>query len=572
MWFQSGETGYVAINATTIESRGNCVEKEGDRYLVEHKADNCFRCMVINEKHYNVLQFKETYCMYKDSLDTLCMQIIVDASLVSMFRLDAEPISCPFKGGPPFTFTYNRGSGECKSPVSKADACTDDSRMLLRYQSCPDVHNSESTVEELLCLASWRDGTLKYLVGKLEHKMTSSDEERYRCFVYNRSSLKTYDVAQSADATCNGLPSATEGSRTMRFSNIDIGGYHSGNCRFPPWLTDDHHTWHLLDHSKSYHFSKNGTFRLTSISKEEGTTEVLEMRAVCNSILSSTDTQIMIAAHITVGCQSGYVCMAFYKRNGHVIEMQRSTKEVQNSDEACTTNNFNVQTLPFTTLIAPTLIRHRCPHLGRYIVSSDNDNAWKMAASANQVIDSLPEEKPPACVNGRQILSLGCNSADTMEFHSECNSDVTAAYSCHGDWMDGNGTSFLIALPLNRVPSTMVGSRYCFVIYNVPPPSVIAADSALLSGTKHGISSSRLSSSSAAATQQATSSRHLRVVSLTQSCRRDVLAEPAPQWTFNITHHAECSGVMSTATNYHPFTPKSLLLISIFVTILHLSR
>lgn len=72
--------------------------------------------------------------------------------------------------------------------------------------------NDYFSVEELLCLASWRDGTLKYLVGKLEHKMTSSDEERYRCFVYNRSSLKTYDVAQSADATCNGLPSATEGS------------------------------------------------------------------------------------------------------------------------------------------------------------------------------------------------------------------------------------------------------------------------------------------------------------------------------------------------------------------------
>ena len=32
-----------------------------------------------------------------------------------------------------------------RSPVSKADSCTDDSRMLLRYQACPDVLNSEST-------------------------------------------------------------------------------------------------------------------------------------------------------------------------------------------------------------------------------------------------------------------------------------------------------------------------------------------------------------------------------------------------------------------------------------------
>ncbi|XKL62829.1 hypothetical protein PGB90_002662 [Kerria lacca] len=159
-----------------------------------------------------------TYCLPKDSLDSLCEKITGDALLYSMFRLDAKPIPCPFKGGPPFTFTYNRGSGECKSPISKSDSCTDDSRMLLRYQACPDVHNSESTVEELTCLASWRDGSMKYIVGKLEHKMTSSDEDRYRCFVWDQTDNRDYDVAQSGDATCNGLPSAIEGSRTMHLS------------------------------------------------------------------------------------------------------------------------------------------------------------------------------------------------------------------------------------------------------------------------------------------------------------------------------------------------------------------
>ncbi|KAK7605106.1 hypothetical protein V9T40_006964 [Parthenolecanium corni] len=159
------------------------------------------------------------YCRKKEPLDMLCEKINGDASLYSMFRTDAKPVPCPFKGGPPFTFTYNRGSGECKSPVSKSDSCTDDSRMLLRYQACPDVHNSEATVEELTCLAWWKDGSMKYMVGKLEHKMTSSDEDRYRCFVWNNSpDNRVYNVAQSGDATCNGLPSATEGSRTMRLT------------------------------------------------------------------------------------------------------------------------------------------------------------------------------------------------------------------------------------------------------------------------------------------------------------------------------------------------------------------
>ena len=58
---------------------------------------------------------------------------------------------------------------------------------------------------------------MKYMVGKLEHKMASSDEDRYRCFVWNQMD-RIYYVAQSGDATCNGLPSATEGSRTMQLT------------------------------------------------------------------------------------------------------------------------------------------------------------------------------------------------------------------------------------------------------------------------------------------------------------------------------------------------------------------
>lgn len=45
----------------------------------------------------------------------------------------------------PFTFTYNRGHGECKNPVSNIESCTEDSRMLLNLQACPDVAGTEST-------------------------------------------------------------------------------------------------------------------------------------------------------------------------------------------------------------------------------------------------------------------------------------------------------------------------------------------------------------------------------------------------------------------------------------------
>lgn len=46
-----------------------------------------------------------------------------------------------------FAFTYNRGHGECRNPVSKIKSCTEDTRMMLNFQACPDVDGTESTGE-----------------------------------------------------------------------------------------------------------------------------------------------------------------------------------------------------------------------------------------------------------------------------------------------------------------------------------------------------------------------------------------------------------------------------------------
>lgn len=112
-------------------------------------------------------------------------------------------------------------------------------------------------MEELQCLATWKEGSSRYLVGRVHHSHATSNEDRFRCFVYEKiggvnegregssmsrigtamGSIGTsthrdrliagetgrqtldldvdYKVAQSGDATCNGLFSASEGSRTM---------------------------------------------------------------------------------------------------------------------------------------------------------------------------------------------------------------------------------------------------------------------------------------------------------------------------------------------------------------------
>lgn len=76
-----------------------------------------------------------------------------------------------------------------------------------------------------------------------------------------------YSVAQSGDATCNGLQSVVEGSRTMHLETVDN---QHGKCRFPFWITD-HHTWLSLDHKTTYKFStRNSTLRISKQRSENG--------------------------------------------------------------------------------------------------------------------------------------------------------------------------------------------------------------------------------------------------------------------------------------------------------------
>ncbi|GFW81071.1 uncharacterized protein TNCV_4804391 [Trichonephila clavipes] len=151
-----------------------------------------------------------------------------------LFAVDAKPVPCQLRG--PFTFTYNRGHGECVYPLSNIDTCTDDSRLLFRFQACADVLGTESSVEELSCLAVWKEGSAHYLVGKMSnekhHNLPFTDDNSYRCFVFDYLPEKgSIQMSQSADATCDGLVSPWEGSRTMKLVKTPKRGQDSLLCR-----------------------------------------------------------------------------------------------------------------------------------------------------------------------------------------------------------------------------------------------------------------------------------------------------------------------------------------------------
>ncbi|XP_066144281.1 uncharacterized protein [Euwallacea fornicatus] len=575
-WFQSGVQGLIFINSTHIESKGECYEEQGDKYLVYDKSDDCYRCLVLHAKHPSVLQYKETYCEGKDSLTEICSRIVGDAALYSMFRKypEVKPIECPFKSAP-FTFGYNRGTGDCSYPQSRAESCTDDSRLVLKYQACPDVPSTEQHVEELICLATWKEGSTKYLIGKIaqgNRRSLTSDEDQYRCFIYQRGKEDgkiVYNIAQSGDATCSGLQSPTEGSRTMKLTIVD--DQHK-RCKFPEWITI-HHTWVSLDHHKTYKFAqKNATLKILDdetakpvkihqnfaqpqyafqdfgFESEDQKKQSSEMRLVCHGILQQLDNkQVQIVAHVTAGCDSGYVCMIFYKRDSNIMEIQQSENYVENPDEACT--EFDPINIPYTTLVAPNLHPKKCPHLGRYSISQSNTFLEKRKRR-DQPADLKMNKAEPDCIsNEYERLSVGCSGSQEMEFQSTCPSQSGNAFSCHGSWEEA-GISYVITTAVPS-PSSVISSssskksthqenilRHCFIfqLSNQPQEPVLEG----------GLGKS-------------VGPLVLKMSKVGESCHRHVKPGIDGNWALNFTSNGTCD--QSTSDNAGPILIPAISLI-----------
>ncbi|ALC45334.1 CG16791 [Drosophila busckii] len=377
-WFLSGYQQSIHIKGSQFSYRGRCAASDGNKYLI---VDDCSYSIksyyyYYYSYYYHYYYYYSIFCCYsfpismyfckgRETLQNLCDQIPGDALLYSLFRESAEPVKCPLKG--PFIFTYNRGHGECKSPVSNIESCTEESRLLLSFQACPDVQGTESTVEELTCLATWKDGNSRYLVGLVSHHHAISNEERYRCFVYEKiSSLMggpsmlsskdaEYKLAQSGDATCNGLDSAEVGSRIMSLRKPPV----AERCDFPAWFKGPRH-WHALMGNAVYNYHANDGS--VHIIKPNG---YMETRALCEQINKQTSTEMMAVVHYTTGCQSGFMCMMFYRRDTHVIEIQTGKPAIRLED-ACAPDHFDFNKMSYITLLASNPELHICPMEGMY--------------------------------------------------------------------------------------------------------------------------------------------------------------------------------------------------------------
>ena len=71
------------------------------------------------------------------------------------------------------------------------------------------------------CLATWKEGSTHYLVARLNGTVMVNDEGRYRCFAYAKWGNNSWNLAQSGDASCNGLTSVTEGAKILKMTQSE---------------------------------------------------------------------------------------------------------------------------------------------------------------------------------------------------------------------------------------------------------------------------------------------------------------------------------------------------------------
>jgi len=442
-YFHLGYNHPLEVVNSSISGKGRCVENFGSHFVMEDQeyGEKCWRCMTMYRKHQNVLSYKESYCeTYFDTFESLCDNIAGDSPMHTMFRRDAQPVKCPFKG--PFLFSYTKGGSglnKCSYPQSYLDSCSDNHRLQLNFQACIDVQGSESATEELQCLATWSEGSKNYLVAEMNRDHVYSDESKYRCFVYEKSGKgdnKTVKMAQSLTATCNGLWSPMEGYRTFDMNKVD--GPRT-RCDLPHWMTG-HHSWTSLDTSIQLHVnSGERSFKLRNL---QDVLHPEDSHVTCHEIVKEEKNIAKVVTYVKSGCDSGFMCAVFMRETDNVIKVQFGHK-ARIPSEACSDLYFSSPVIKSLLLVSSkttSSLQTPCPLSGRYTISTHQHSTIPWV--------SCPH--PPSSL----YLTSGCGStAMTLEHQCRATENVTKIeYGCHASWVGpGRRQTNVIISRNNRV-------------------------------------------------------------------------------------------------------------------------
>ncbi|KRZ13545.1 hypothetical protein T11_10630 [Trichinella zimbabwensis] len=409
-WYRN-EQPTISINATHFGALGKCAEQRNNRFLLHLNADrqNCWLCIVVFEKHRNVLLSKETPCGMEGSLEEVCGRLLGDTPLITMFRLNARPEACPISE--PINFTYMTYKSVCSTHYSTGVTCASESKLRFFYAACPESYVSDSKVEDIECLGSWNNEGHNYFAGKLLGKSAYLDSENFRCFIYDMKSHGG-QLGISADSGCMEL---TDMENAVIRLDIKIESNPAAQCIFPHWLVhkrgqvDAKKIWQSLTDDVFYKFYIN-----EMVAQDENDFNLSRSLCIETENYGIMDQFVLYSIN---DCEHGYQCMKIYKRNSMIIEIMRGYL-APTAFQACNEHYFSQKRIPFETLINTDQVKQKCPNQGLYRVEG--------------------------CDEQESIISFGCTEEHKLEIDMKCDEQHSKKYDCLGHWEQGDITYLVL--------------------------------------------------------------------------------------------------------------------------------
>ncbi|KAK2191906.1 hypothetical protein NP493_43g07000 [Ridgeia piscesae] len=379
----------------------------------------CYTCILMKQRHRNILQFKESYCVGKDNFYKICSQIGLQTLLHVLIREPGRPTTCPFRDA--FHFSYNNNTGGfCRDPTSYVKPCASDAKFRFHFKHCPHAAYTHNTEVDLECLATWKDlPDQQFMVARLRSRSGGimPKEARYRCFMYRSLGTLVY-VAMSGDASCRGLRSPRDGPLVMEFTKDSFGWPHP-SCTFPTWISDT--TWRDLSGKHLYQVDASAglmrmSYRQHLTSEPEAQRAYRCAKGTKRRRASSEFTMLSFSSH---GCASKYQCLKFTRRKDGVIQLEEG-RVVDPSTQRC--HNSDFQNTTGVLLIPEGLTKRACMLPGRYAIHT----ATSLCAS---------------------YFRSGCNGSSVLDIVSSCSSKPGLQLECLKSWREGRKT-YVIARKL----------------------------------------------------------------------------------------------------------------------------
>ncbi len=284
------------INSLSFLDKGNCLNVKDERFFFFDNSEKCFRCLFIIQRHFNVLQYRETDC-YTDleNFEEICSYLAPDLPLYTMIRAEPVPEKCPLVDSYDVLDESNNydsdislnaiqtslktlaeTSNKCLSQNDDSSVitkCSDKTMLRIDFKGCnknyqqPRLRRHAKRYENgfvARCIAHWSEGNLNYLMIKQDQNIVKQQSSLFRCMVYkdlDRPFMNTHansvinptnnliKVSLSDDELCRDFYASPNNfvlKKNKRNDSIKNGKHNI--CVFPRFLNKK---WTNLRQSKS---------------------------------------------------------------------------------------------------------------------------------------------------------------------------------------------------------------------------------------------------------------------------------------------------------------------------------